>query len=259
MSFKRILITIAVGVLLIIADYFQLLNPIKTTVSKVTLPIQIGFNQFTKKIGQELAIVLEMGRLRDRNRDLEYTTAILTAENAVLKNLETENKVLKEQLKVNIRSKKLIPAHSIGFSSIGTIKYLMIDRGSSDGVQKDSLVVLKDILIGKVIAVSSNSSNILLVTDPEFKIPAVTSAKSKGLVLGQYQQDLKMTKVLPEEKLSIGDMVFTSGEAGFPESLVIGSIDKVIKSDREIFQEAVLKTLLNLEKLDIVFVLDKDG
>ena len=254
MNLRTIILILLISVALMSLDRFKIFDPAKRLSLNLYQPAQIGFDRLIKKLGTGVSTVVEISKLRDRNRELEYNSALLTAENTRLKNLEAENVKLKEQIGLNFKNDKLILASPAGFSTIGSVKYMMINKGSDDGVKKDKLVILRDILIGKIIDTTPASSNVLMVTDPEFKAPVITTSKARGLLVGQYLQDMKLTKVLPEEKLGLGDIVTTSGEAGFPSGLVIGKIEQVIKGEKEIFQEALVKPLLNLEKLELVFV-----
>lgn len=255
MSFRTIILILLISAALISLDRFKIFDPAKRLSLNLYQPAQIGFDRLVKKLSTEVSTVVEISKLRDKNRELEYNISLLTAENTRLKNLEVENLKLKEQIGVKIKNNKLILANPAGFSTIGSVKYMMINKGSDDGVKKDQLVILRDILIGKIIDVTVASSNVLMVTDPEFKVPTITTSKAKGLLVGQYLQDMRLTKVLLEEKLEVGDIVTTSGEAGFPSGLVIGKIERVIKGEKEIFQEALVKPLLNLEKLELVFII----
>lgn len=256
MRVKSILIIILLSIVLIALDVLGFVSPVKGIVSEVVEPVQIGFYRLSKKIQFEIATITEIGKIRDKNRDLEYNLALIQAENAMLKKLEEENRILKDQLGVTGKSAKLIQTQAVGFSSVGSDRFMVVDKGSKDRVKKDNLVILRDILIGKIDTAGPVSSNVALLTNPKFIVPVVTSQKSKGLLVGQYHNEMRLTKVLPEEKLEVGDVVMTSGEAGFPKRLVTGRIEKVLKSDKEIFQEAQVKPLLNLEKLETVFILE---
>lgn len=256
MNIKSVLILLIVSLVLISADHFRMLEVPKSIFGTLFVPVQIGLDRTVKKITYELNTITEIGRIRDRNRDLEYNSALLSAENIKLKALESENKILREQLQSKIKTKLLTPVNTIGFSQIGGAKYLMIDQGSNNGVRRDQLVVLNEILIGKIEAVGPVSANIILTTHPEFKIPANTQRGTKGLAVGRYQQEVRLTKILPEEKVEVGDQVQTSGEAGFPKGLIIGKVEEVFKSDKDIFQEAKVSLLINPEKFSIVFLLE---
>lgn len=255
MRLKSIALIIFVSLALIVLDRFGTLVGAKKVFGIVFEPLQIGFSRSARKVSDELSTIWEVGKLRDRNRELEYNNAILAAENTVLKKVQEENKTLKDQLDIKIKDRKLVMVENIGFSTIGSSKYLMIDKGSDDGIKKDQLVILKDILIGKINAVTPTSANVMLLTDPDFKIPSITSNKTKGLLVGSYQKEMRLTKILPEDKVEVGEMVISSGEAGYPLGLVAGKIDQVNKNDKDLFQEAIVKPLINLEKTQALFVL----
>ena len=53
---------------------------------------------------------------------------------------------------------------------MGTAKAVFIDRGSTSGIEKGMAVVTPEGIVGKVIAVYPLVSQVLLVTDPTFKV-----------------------------------------------------------------------------------------
>ncbi|HET7713359.1 MAG TPA: rod shape-determining protein MreC, partial [Patescibacteria group bacterium] len=136
-----------------------------------------------------------------------------------------------------------------------TAKELIIGEGSEGGVKVGQAVIVGKVILGKITGVQADRSTLRLLTDPSSKVVAVTSSGARGLLVGQFQSFAKLTKVLQEERLDVGELVFTAGEDGWPKGLVIGEVVKVIKKDNELFQEAEIKPQLNYDKLTTVFVI----
>ena len=109
--------------------------------------------------------------------------------------------------------------------------------------------------MGVVNNTSFGTSSILLPTDPDSKIPVKTAKTgAKGLLIGQFESGMLLDKVVQQDELLISDTVITSGEGGFADGIVIGSIANINKKETELFQTAEVKSLLGLSRLEYVFV-----
>jgi len=184
-------------------------------------------------------------------RFLEQKVAELTVDSERLSALEKENTALKNQIGVTSpNTYTLIPAYTIGFD-----RYLFINRGEVDGVKKGMAVLSRDILVGVVSEASPKTSKVLLSTDPDSKIPVKTvKTGAKGILLGQFGSSIVMDKVVQSEELTSGDTVVTSGEGNLPRGFVVGTIEKVNKQEKELFQKAEVKPLIDFGRIEYVFV-----
>ncbi len=243
--------------LLVFLDRQNGLGFIKNPLQAVLVPVQYGFYSFSQGVTSKLGVVFDAVNLHEENSKLKKENVDLVSEVTRLKLLTEENKVLKEQLGIgNLEnaSKEMILASVIGFGPIGQERYLLVDKGENEGVRRDSFVILRDILIGKVISTSPRSASIELLIDPNSKVPVTTVQKARGILTGRFQAEMSLSKVLPEEPLTEGDSVITSGEGGYPRGLVVGTVEKVKKDDKAIFQEAVVRPLVNYSRLSHVFI-----
>jgi len=130
----------------------------------------------------------------------------------------------------------------------------VIDKGEEEGVAQGDLVIVKNIFIGKIAKGSPKKSLVVLPLDPDSKIPAKTN-RAKGILTGEFQAQLLLKEVLHEETLQEGDLVLTTGEGDLEANLVLGEVEDVFKNEKELFQEAKVKPLLDLSKLETVFIL----
>ena len=60
-------------------------------------------------------------------------------------------------------------------------------------------------------------------------------------------------EVVWEEQLAQGDLVFTSGEGGWLENLLIGRISQIQDDEAKTFRKGVVEPFLNVKLLDNVF------
>ena len=252
---RNLVILVIVGVLLLGLERTGLFGGLEGRLQTTFNRLQLAFYASSRQVTTSWATVLQIGNLRSRNASLEERLALLEAENGRLKKLEEENQTLKEQLGVNPEAKHDLKAAAVlGYTLATSRGFINIDQGEKDGVKKGDVVVLKDIFIGKVESLKDKSSLVKLLTDPESKVLAETEAKVKGVLIGDFGSRMRLTKVLLDEKLVAGNLVFTSGEEGLPKGMVIGKISKVKRLEAELFQEAEVEPLIDINKLEMVFV-----
>ncbi|EKD64909.1 MAG: hypothetical protein ACD_50C00249G0001, partial [uncultured bacterium] len=70
---------------------------------------------------------------------------------------------------------------------------------------------------------------------------------------------ITLENVLPSEHLKIDDLILTKGDLdingiGIPPNLVVGRIESIEKIPAAIFQKAELKSLLDFDRLSVVFI-----
>ena len=254
-QYNILLYLIAIGLVFALLEGFGLVSPIRSFIQKISIPIQISLDQTKNNTRNIFSTLSDAIELRDKNAHLGEKNALLRAENERLKSLESENKILREQLGVSkLKKEVLFVAKKIGFSPLATKKLLLIDKGETSGIKEGMIVVVKNILIGRIFEVSPHVSSVQLISDPDTKIPAITQGKVRGIIQGQFGAEIELRNVVQGEKLSVGELVLTSGESGYPAGLVIGEIKEVKKVEKELFQKATITTLISEDNLTTVFV-----
>lgn len=133
---------------------------------------------------------------------------------------------------------KMVAAHVIA-NTTDTGANAVIDRGSSDGIEKGMAVIKPAGIIGKIISVFSGSSFVLLINDPTFAA-GVTSQKHHvpGTLRGQGIGTVAVEYVQNEETVDQGEWFFTSGDDGiFPRGIPVGQATVVRpgRSHKEIY------------------------
>ena len=255
--YRILLILIIIGLVFTFSEALGLLEPVRNFAQKVAVPLQLVVYQSKQNVENVLATVTEIGSMRDKNSSLSFENTILIAENTKLQELAQENKVLREQLgATSSKNQNLIVAKTIGVSPLASKRLLILDKGEINGVRENMIVVVKNILIGKIFEVFPRSSSVQLISDPDTKISVVTGRKIKGILEGQFGAEALLTNVVQSDTLKVGDLVSTTGEGDFPSGLVIGQIKEVKKVEKELFQKAVVAPFLLPESLSTVFLLD---
>jgi rod shape-determining protein MreC len=255
--FKVIFIS-AFLILLIFINPANLFNPLRGPIGLLFLPFQKVFyslSAVTEGAGEFLGTI---GQLKDENKKLLSENQELLAKNAMSKDAESENAILRSQLNLLPRDHwNLVAASVVSQDPQGTGNWLEIDRGSDDGIAVGmSVIVSKSILVGRVQQVNAKTAQILLLTNSKSTINATTaSSGTKGIVRGEYGLGIIFDMILQTDSIKVGDDVVTSGIGGeIPRGLYVGTVQEVHDSDDHLFQQAVVVSPLQVSKLQVVFV-----
>ncbi len=164
--------------------------------------------------------------VRDQNRRLKSDNDKLRMENVYFRNqLSTaEHAQALTLFQAQIPS-KTVATRVIGNSTVVTAKAVFIDRGSTSGIEKGMAVVTPDGIVGKVTAVYPLVSQVLLVTDPTFKVGVESQKGHVHGVLNCGAGKCAVEQVQNEDKVDVGEWFFTSGEDRiFPKGFAVGTV-----------------------------------
>ncbi|MBU0619941.1 rod shape-determining protein MreC, partial [Patescibacteria group bacterium] len=77
-----------------------------------------------------------------------------------------------------------------------------------------------------------------------------------GIIEGEFGLTIKMDFIPQNKRINNEDIVITSGlEKNIPKGLVIGKITRINKNNNEVWQNAIIEPLADLDNLIIVSVL----
>lgn len=255
--FQTLLTLIFLSFLILFLDNFQILSLPKIALSYITTPIQGGLYSSGQAIGRQFHFIYEARFASQENKALKEQIGQLLSENANLRTklAETES-LLEQEQKLDPRVYKLINARPIGVD-----RFLKIDKGSADGVKKSQAVVFKDNYLGEVVNHSEKSADVRLAMDPDSKLSAFTinkEGKAKGILLGQFGAEMLFDKILHEEPVSEGDLVYSEGTEGFlPRGLILGRVTEVLQKENEVFKQAKVKPVFDIRDLELVFLIQE--
>lgn len=253
-DFKTFITLIFISVLILILDFFRLLSLPKSLLQTVTVPIQYGLYQSSVSVTRQFEFVLNARKASQENKALSEQLAQILSENANLrKKLDEAQAFLEQENNLSEEVFNLTPARPIGHS-----RYLFIDQGEEDGVKKDQVVVFKDNFIGKIAEVEPKKSKVILVTDPDLRVSAFSQSeagRAKGVLLGQFGSEMLLDKILHEEPIKEGDLVYSEGqETEIPRGLILGQVSQIIEKDEEAFKQAKVRPVFDIADLEVVFV-----
>jgi rod shape-determining protein MreC len=252
---QTFLILILISLAIFGLDKLHFLSLPKTAVGLITNPISFGLYQTKQQVSEQLYFIFAARVAAQQNKALKEQLGFLLSENANLRTklAETES-LLQQDNALNKTSYKLIPARPMGLD-----RYLLIDKGSNDGVKLNQAVIFKDSFIGEVVKVNEKSAAVKLSTDPDSKLSAFTSGpngKAKGILLGQFGSEMKLDKILHQEPIEISYLVYAEGiETFLPRGLVLGTVTEVLEQNEKNFKSAKVAPVFKVGDLDLVFVI----
>ena len=256
----RLALLIVAAVVLVFLSRQGWLRPVENAVSFVAAPIQRALDTSTGAVAYVLGSFQETRNLREENAALRRTVEELLPEVARLRGAEIENRTLREHLGYAQAHSDWNPvsAQVIGRDPTHLLDVIIIDRGSSNGLEKGMVVVTHLGVVGKITKVASHWSKVQLITSPSSVVNAVVQGgprRAFGNVYGSSEGRLQMRYILQTEELDVHDLVVTSGlGGGLPKDLVIGRVVEVKQADYELYQTAEIEPFVDFSQLEHVMV-----
>jgi rod shape-determining protein MreC len=147
----------------------------------------------------------------------------------------------------------------IGRGSASTFSQtITLDAGTGSGIRKNMTVISENGLVGVVKDSTSNSSIVLLMSDPTFKIGVrVARSQSLGVLMGEGTGSYSIELLDPAGSMQVGDSLISIGSDNnrpFIPGLPVGVITSVDHSTSSLTQRATVKSFSNLNDLGIVSV-----
>ncbi|MCB0335249.1 MAG: rod shape-determining protein MreC [Bdellovibrionales bacterium] len=194
-----------------------------------------------------------------KNQHLEAQLGELTRERDRLKELSYENDRLRQLLGMTEAYRLTgVAAEVVGSDSLHWVQSVTISKGSKDGLRVGLPVVAQTGVYGRLIAVAPRRSKVLLISDPSSGVDAyLQSSRARGVVEGSGSTKFKLNYVRSDERVSIGDMVLTTGlDEVFPKGLTIGRVARVQIGERgNLFQSVIVQPVVDFSKVETVLVL----
>lgn len=263
-SFWTILLTVLVLFIIMksSASNRQEITLLERFIRESYTPMQSGVDKIKQEIGQ---IVIKLAG----GPDLEEQLQILTTENDTLslENMELrENKAEVKRLRSLLDYKQaqearyvLEAARVIARSPNNWYKTLTIDKGAENGIAVNMPVINPYGLVGKVVSVSSKSSQIWLITDREMAVGAILqeTRETRGIVEGLGNNGkLRMINIPYYSLVSEGDRVISSGlSETYPPGILIGLIDDIEKEANGLVLSATVEPSVDFNQLEEVLVI----
>lgn len=201
----------------------------------------------------------DVTRLRQENSDLQAEVSRLQAEIIDLKQQLSETRVLSALVdfaRVH-PDNRTMAASVIGRDPSPFAKYVIINRGSDEGVRRGMPVVTAQGLVGRIVAVTSSAARVQLITDPDSAINVrIDPSAPQAMLLGSLTGELTVDMIPQSSAVQAGELVMTSGLGGnYPPNILIGQVTGVRRKETELFQTASVQPVVDFSRLEIVLII----
>ena len=200
---------------------------------------------------------LDMRRAVNENLDLHRKVAALTTENLKLRQSATEMRRLRSLLGYSEQfNMQTSMAEAIMLDTSGRFKSIIVDRGSSDGIEVNDAVVNANGLIGRVVLTTKDMAKIQLIMDSNASVGAlIERTRRQGVVRGDGAGAVEMNDVPALADVVPGDRVLTAGIDGiYPKGIPIGV---VLKTDQgpNLFKNIVVRPSVDAGSIEEVIII----
>ncbi len=198
-------------------------------------------------------------RLRQRNAELEAQVAQLQAQIIELESRLAETNVLSALVDFARAhpENRYQAAAVIARDPSPFLQYVIINRGSDNGLRRGMPVVTQQGLIGRIAAVTAGAARVQLITDPASSVNVrLEQSGAQAVLLGQLTGEIILDMIPQEAEVHPGDLVLTSGlGGGYPPNLLVGQVVSVQKREQDVFQRATVQPVVDFNDLNIVLVI----
>lgn len=232
--------------------------PVDRVGRAIVRPLGSGFTGLGRALGDRVEEVGQIGNLSKQNQSLSEDNNRLIQEVARLRQLEIENQQLRDQLNFAPPPQwRSLGADVINYQPDSLRNLVRVGRGSNDGVAVGQPVLAAGNLLGVVQSVNPRDSEVMLLTDGEFRVLVKSSDSSApGIIKGRPPASLIMERVPQDKPLRVGETVITSGLDGqFPAGIRIGEIVSLEAPQEAIFQTAQIRPAVELTRIRVVTIL----
>ena len=242
----------------------SILNPLRTAVGYVLVPIQSGVNRVGGGLYNELSSVGKLKTALAENETLKTRVDELTEENTRLRSEPFELERLRSlyELDQEYMQYHKIGARIIAKDSGSWFSVFRIDKGSDDGIKEDMNVIAGGGLVGIVTDVGANYATVRSIIDDSSRVSAMAQQSGDScIVAGDLQLfkegRLKLSYMEKDDDIKDGDMIVTSNISGkfLPGILVGYATDITVDYNDNLTKSGYLIPAARFDRLQEVLVI----
>lgn len=234
---------------------------LRPVLSLVTTPLKPVAGLLTDGTTSALGLAEERegyDELAARVDDYERTIAELQVEVVQLREIEQDYYRIAALVDYQAEhpDQSIVAADVIGRDTSSYLRWVILNKGTRDGIREGDPVVSDLGLVGRVETVTAGMSWVRLINDPASAVNArLQAVDAEGTVVGQLEGGLRMEYIPQAAAVEVGDMALTSGLGGtFPPNIVIGQVTSLRRQQATFFQAAEVRPTVNFDELRIVAV-----
>lgn len=224
-----------------------LFDPVQSAVTAVVRPVADGVDALVNLAG----LRTENDRLREQ---LDEANRIL----AETESIRAENEVLLELLQLELPEELLAQSVVARVQAGGSSNFdlsVVLDKGAADGIAAGQPVVNLQGLVGHVDSVTSSSSTVKLLIDPDHAVAVrLTPSDYVGTAEGRGASDLKFVSSRSGGPVEAGEVAVTFPNR-YPAGLVVGTVGRAATPTAGAGIQTTIVPAVDFERLDFVRVL----
>lgn len=227
------------------------------TVMTVFSPVPKTVNWVGQSTADMYHGYLDMRRAVNENLELHRKVIDLTTENLKLRQSETDLKHLRTLL--GYAEEFAMPttmAQAVMLDTSGRFKSVIIDRGSTVGVQVNDAIVNANGLIGRVVLTTREMAKVQLLTDSNASVGVlIERTRRQGVLRGDGASGAQLYDIPSLADVVPGDTLLTAGIDGiYPKGVPVGVVVKAEKG-QDLFKSIVVRPLVDFGTIEEVIVL----
>ena len=208
----------------------SLLNPLRSAVGYVLVPIQSGVNAVGGSIYEEATNIRELKTALEENERLQARVDELTEENTRLRAEQLELERLRNlyELDTQYMQYNKVGARIIAKDTGSWFSVFRIDKGSADGIKENMNVIAGGGLVGIITDVGANYATVRSIIDDSSEVSAMTQQSGDTCIVSGdlklfNEGRLNLGYMEKDDDIKDGDMIVTSNISGkFLPGILIG-------------------------------------
>ena len=244
----------------------NVVTSIRSASQTILAPFQSAGSAILSPIGNFFSDLFNLGNTRERIEELEKANEELKSQVILNEKLSAELAQLKGVLDLAGKARfKTVSARVISKGGTSTFsETIVLDQGSRAGIRPDMTVISQAGLVGVVRSTSANTSVVLLMNDPSFRIGVrVAGSQDMGVLTGQGRNIYSLQMLSASADISVGDVLLSRGSSGdtpFLPGVPVGKIIFVDNAAGQLTKQARVEAFVDLNSLAVVsVVLDSKG
>ena len=247
------IILIILGVFLfVLSDYFGF---IYDGFNFAVIPVKTFSYTITSDISGFFSGLGNISNLENKNISLKMQLKSAQSKIVTLERYKQENSYLKNQLDSNLSKNKYIyvPSQILYYGPTGVFGYVYISTSSN--IKVGDPVIYKNYLIGKVTVIYNQYAKVMLISNVNMNVPVYVK-NYNAILTGSLSNSLILNDITQLDKISVGDIVLTSGlDSTFPKNLIVGYINYISQDSSSVLRTVDVSNAINVNDLKYVFVL----
>ncbi len=228
------------------------------------IPVESIFNYLSGMVENSWNTITTLAQLKNENEKLKTEINDLRVRQIGLDALKSENDRLRLALDFQkTQTNELLSAEVIAVNPSNWNQTITINRGHNNKIKKNMAVITPQGVVGRIGEVRANTAEVILITDPrEGNFIGGVIKRTRNLVIinggGRFRGECTVQPAVESYFMDLKkkDLIITAETSEiFPRGLPVGRIVFVDKTINNMVSKAYLKPVVNLGKLQMVYII----